>query len=87
MYTAWSNYGATGEGRTIMVAIAGSAVAARDLFREKFDSYYEVGMAVARGIPPEVEDFIPEKVKQSLLKGIAATCFYQWSCEWHVNCS
>ena len=66
MYTAWCDYGATGEGNTVMIAIAHTESAARNLFKCKFDDFYHVGMVVEKGIPLAVEYLIPETVKNYL---------------------
>lgn len=87
MYTAWCEYGATGEGMTIMIAIARTESAARNLFKSKFNDYYHVGMIITKGIPPDVDGYVPLWVKQSLIGNIGRECAYQWYGEWHVNCS
>lgn len=87
MYTAWCVYEATGEGRTIMVAIAPTKAQARELFKVKFDHYYWPGMVVAKGIPQEVDGYIPQWVKREVQGLTGQLCSYQWYGEWHVNCS
>lgn len=87
MYTAWCDYGATGEGMTIMVAISRTESAARNLFKSKFNDFYHPGMVVTKGIPPEMDGYIPQWVKQSVNGVTGRECMYQWYGEWHVNCS
>lgn len=87
MFTAWCDYGATGEGLTIMIAIAHTESAARNLFKSKFNDYFHVGMVVENGIPPAIEPYIPEAIKKYLLQEGGPMCHYQWFGEWHVNCS
>ena len=87
MHTAWSNYGATGEGNTIMIAVARTEPQARELFKAKFDRYYWPGMVVARGIPQEVDGYIPQWVKRGVQGLTGQLCSYHWYGEYHVNCS
>lgn len=64
-HIAYAEYGATGEGATVMVALGGSATHAENLFRSTFDQFFHIGMVVAplNEIPeddaPRILRFVP----------------------------
>lgn len=86
MYTAWCDYGATGEGMTIMISIANDKATAKAMFENTFNKYYWPGMIVVKGIPEEVEAFVPDNIKHAHKNG-GYNCYFNWTSTYHVNCS
>ncbi|GAA0719268.1 hypothetical protein [Dokdonella soli] len=88
-YLAYCYYYATGEGVTVILAIAGSAYRAERLFKERADQFFHRGMAV---IPLEDSEdpearyalsLIPDPVLTHLKKNPTGTTEY--CSELHYN--
>jgi len=87
MFTAWCDYGATGEGTTIMIALAPTKAQASQLFKKRFDPFFEPGMIIVKGIPPEIHDSVPKYIRDFVNGPQAKVCTFEYTSEWHVNCS
>ncbi len=87
MYTAWIDYGATGEGQTIMIAIAYKKEAAINCPKNRTDDYYHIGIQVKKGIPEDIKMYIPEFIQKYVTDKKAPMCYFQWYGECHINCS
>lgn len=88
MHIAWCEYEATGEGRTVMIAVGNRKSAATNIFKCNFNDYYHVGMQCDSWdhVPEGIRAFIPEPVKviYNRTKGL---CLVEYHAEFHINCS
>ena len=87
MYTAWCEYEATGEGRTIMISIGMTEDVATHNFSKDVNPYYHPGMQVQEGIPIDLIPFIPPYVLTQAQRGADQLCYWEWFGNFHMNCS
>ncbi|MFC3815037.1 hypothetical protein [Lysobacter sp. GCM10012299] len=87
-YIAFCDYFATGEGRTVMVAVGCSPFHAEQVFKQSAHSYFHAGMVVAELGSPEPETrrmamMIPDPVLRTFQRKPSGTP--QFYCELHFN--
>lgn len=91
LWTAWCDYFATGEGRSIMACIAYARTEAeiKKWFAEKFDAYYAIGCEAAKGVQRnEYAEFLWSKSALDEIEHIGKLRGWVDAYSWmHVNFS
>ena len=86
-YTVYSDYYATGEGRTISVLYthAENDADALTKFHKLFGIFYATGAEIIQGWDFDVSDGMVSDVVQKIMED--GQCFTSYSAQFYVNCS